>query len=202
MKGTDTQEVILRYLGGDLEALNDLQPAIDGMLVSLINKYKCKCEFDDLYQICWVTVMKCLKTYKPESGILFSTFCYKAISNNLIMAENKERRHLSKYDKNGRCIRNFISKDSHFKASDDLAVESVIPSNDWDISKRVIFNEMTPIILEIAESYVGTRRSIVLSYLKGERQCEIAKKLEVTYAYVSKVIKEFISECNYEVNRR
>lgn len=202
MKGAKLQEVVLRYLNGE-QVMDELIENIEPMIVSIIMKYKCKCEYEDLYQTAWVTIMKCLQNYKVESSILFSTYCYRAISNDLIQAENKERKHLSRFNKDGECTLSIVSKDYEYegKYGSKSSLESVIPNDDWEISKQVIFKELTPEVVKIAENLTPSAKRIVHDYLKNKRQCDIARELGVSYAYVSMVIRNFINECQNEFKK-
>lgn len=202
MKGAKLQEVVIAYLNGNA-VVEDLIPHIEPMIVSIIMKYKCKCEYDDLYQTAWVSIMKCLQNYKVESSILFSTYCYKAISNDLICLENKERKHLTKYNKEGECVLAMLSKDKEYDGigGSRVTLENIIPNDDWEISKQVIFKELTPEVMRISDSLTPGARRVVKDYLAGKRQCDIAREMDVTYAYVSKVIREFIDLCQSEFNK-
>lgn len=202
MKGAKLQDIVIRYYKGE-EVMEEFIENIDPMIVSIIMKYKCKCEYDDLYQTAWVTIMKCLQNYKVESSILFSTYCYRAISNDLIQAENKERKHLSKFNKDGQCTLSIVSKDYEYegKYGSKASLETVIPNDDWEISKQVIFKELTPEVLKIAENLTPSAKRIVHDYLRNKRQCDIARELGVSYAYVSMVIRNFINECQNEFKK-
>ena len=202
MKGAKLQEVVLRYLNGE-QVMDELIENIEPMIVSIIMKYKSKCEYEDLYQTAWVTIMKCLQNYNVESSILFSTYCYKAISNDLIQVENKERKHLSRFNKDGECTLSIISKDYEYegKYGSKSSLESVIPNDDWEISKQVIFKELTPEVVKIAENLTPSAKRIVQDYLKNKRQCDIARELGVSYAYVSMVIRNFINDCQNEFKK-
>lgn len=202
MKGEKLQEIVIRYLNGDAQAVNDMQPCVDPMIIKLVSKYKKKCDYEDLYQTAWLTVMKCLNNYNPEAGILFSTYCYKAICNDLIACENRERKNLSKYDSEGNCIRNLISKDIKFKGGyTEITMEETIADTDYEVDRQVIIKELTPVVYKVAESLSKQRRKVVYDYLQGKKQCEIAKELNVSYAYICIIIREFIDKCGNIIGR-
>lgn len=201
-KGSKLQDIVLAYYNGE-DNMSEIMANIEPMIVSLVMKYKCKCEYEDLIQTGWVAVLKCLNNYNAESGVLFSTYCYKAISNDLIYEENRERKHLSKYTKDGECEVNLMSKDIEFEGSygTKSTFESIIPNDEWEVSKQVIFKELTPEVYKLAETLNPSPRRVVLDYLAGKRQCDIAREMGVTYAYVSKVIINFITLCQNEFNK-
>lgn len=202
MKGAKLQEIVLRYYKGE-DVMEEFIENIDPMIVSIIMKYRNKCEYDDLYQTAWVTIMKSLQNYKVESSILFSTYCYRAICNDLIQAENRERKHLSKYNKDGECTLSLISKDVEYEGNygSKMTLESIISNDDWEVSKQVIFKDLTPEVIKIAEELTPSAKRIVQGYLKNRRQCDIARELGVSYAYVSMVIRNFINLCQSEFKK-
>lgn len=202
MKGIKLQEAVIKYLKGE-SPIEDIIEHIEPMIVSIIMKYKNKCEYDDLYQTAWVTIMKCLNNYKVESSILFSTYCYKAISNDIIQAENKERKHLTRYNENGECILSLISKDAEYQttSSSKINLENIIPNEEWEVSRQVIFKELSPEVIKIAENLTPSAKRIVKDYLNNKRQCDIARELGVSYAYVSMIIRNFINQCQHEFRK-
>lgn len=198
MKGSDVQEIVVRYKQGELEAINELPEAIDGMVYSLIKKYRKKCSFEDMYQQAWLIIMRCIEKYDTSSSASFVTYSYKALSNDLINYENRERKNLNKYDKDGNCLRGLISKDADFKGEyGDLTIEATLADNtEWSTEKRVVFEDSIPIVYAVANKIKNSiRRKIITDYLLGKRQCDTANELNITYAYVSKAISDFVAEC-------
>ena len=91
-QGKLVQEYIIRYLNGDKNALNEVVPHIEGIVKSIITKYCTVFNYDDLYQVGWVGVMRSLQTYDPSKGILFITYCYRGVTyavKQYIQNENK-----------------------------------------------------------------------------------------------------------------
>lgn len=199
------QAIVERYLDGDTNAINDLVPHIEGMIKRIIVKYYHGVEFMDMYQAAWVAVMKCIHNYNRDCGVKFTTYAYRAIENEMILYVNSQNKHKSKYDDDGNCLRGFIPLESQVsnKLYDGtyLAVKDTIPDTTQDIERESIIALSTPIIHEIAASFTNEKQKfMLLKYLQGMPQQEIAEELSVTPAYVSNTIKVFNKKCQTKLN--
>lgn len=199
------QAIVERYLAGDTDAINELVPHIEGMIKRIIVKYYHGVEFMDMYQAGWVAVMKCVHNYNPDAGTKFTTYAYRAIENEMILYVNSQNKHKSKYDDDGNCLRGFIPLESQVsnKLYDGtyLSVKDTIPDTTQDIERESIIALSTPVIHEIAASFTNEKQKYMLvKYLQGISQQEIAEELSVTPAYVSNTIKVFNKKCQTKLN--
>lgn len=195
------QSIIERHLDGDANALNELVEHIEGMIKSIISKFYHGTDlFMDMYQTAWVAVMKCVQMYDRNSGTKFTSYAYRAIQNELILFTTQQHKHKSKYDDNGQCIRGFIPLESEVsnKQYDGtyLEVKDTISDATVDIERTSIYELCTPIVYEVAQSFTNNaQRTMILRYLNGDRQQDIAWDMDVTPAYVSKTIRVFNERC-------
>lgn len=61
------------------------------LICSIINKYTRYYEFDDLYQVSIIGIMKALENFKEEKGVKFTTYAYKYILSEVIMYVNNSK---------------------------------------------------------------------------------------------------------------
>ena len=61
------------------------------LICSIINKYTKYYEFDDLYQVSIIGIMKAYQNYKPEVGVKFTTYAYKYILSEVLLFINNNR---------------------------------------------------------------------------------------------------------------
>ena len=61
------------------------------MICSIINKYTKYYEFEDLYQVSIIGIMKANQNYKPEIGVKFTTYAYKYILSEVLLFINNNR---------------------------------------------------------------------------------------------------------------
>lgn len=61
------------------------------LIYSIINKYAKYYEFDDLYQVSIIGIMKAFENYDKEKGVKFSTYAYKYILSEVLMYINNNK---------------------------------------------------------------------------------------------------------------
>ena len=62
-----------------------------GLICSIINKYARYYEFDDLYQVSIIGIMKAYKNYKEDKKVKFTTYAYKYILSEVIAYVNNSK---------------------------------------------------------------------------------------------------------------
>ena len=62
-----------------------------GLICSIINKYARYYEFDDLYQVSIIGIMKAWKNYKEDKNVKFTTYAYKYILSEVIAFVNNSK---------------------------------------------------------------------------------------------------------------
>ena len=61
------------------------------LICFIINKYTSYYEFDDLYQVSIIGIMKAYQNYRPEVGVKFTTYAYKYILSEILAFINNNR---------------------------------------------------------------------------------------------------------------
>lgn len=204
-KSEKCQEIIQRYYNGDTEAINELVDNIEGMLKSIVKKFLRGQDFEDLYQVAWLAVMKCVQLYDINSDTKFTSYVYKAVENDLVLYTRKQNKFKSKYDDDGNCIIGFIPMDSQISnkmyEGTYMTVGETIPDESQDVEHESLINTVRPIIYEVAHTFTNeNQHEILLMYLQGIKQTDIATQLNITPAYVSKTIKVFNNKCQSKLN--
>ena len=62
-----------------------------GLICSIINKYASYYEFDDLYQVSTIGIMKAWSNYKEDKNVKFTTYAYKYILSEVIAFVNNSK---------------------------------------------------------------------------------------------------------------
>ena len=92
------QQIVERYKSGELEAINELPPVIDGMIYSIIKKYGKNYDKEELYQVSWQAIMTSLTTYDVSRETLFITYVYNSIKWAIMNYIKSEKKHKTEYD--------------------------------------------------------------------------------------------------------
>ena len=204
-KSEKCQEIIHRYYNGDKDAINELVDNIEGMLKSIVKKFLKGQEFDDLYQVAWLTVMKCVQLYDINSDTKFTSYVYRAVENDLVLYTRKQNKFKSKYDDKGNCIIGFIPMDSQVSnkmyEGTSVTVAETIADEKQNVEHESLVNTLRPLVYDIVHSFKNeNQHEILLMYMQGIKQLDIAEELDVTPAYVSKTIKVFNEKCQLKLN--
>ena len=75
----------------DNTTLTELIKENKGLICSIIKKYSSYYEFDDLYQVSIIGIIKANKNYRKEMNIKFSTYAYKYILSEILLFINNSK---------------------------------------------------------------------------------------------------------------
>ena len=135
---------------------------------------------DDLIQIGMLTLWKCCTQFDPDRGTKFSTYAYNSIHKNMLCAltrENKKSAYL-------------VSIDLPVKASVE---EQPITFGDIIASPVNIASqtELETLVEQASKEFGARCEQIVKLVREGYTQVEIAQEMNITKAYVNKILKRF-----------
>ncbi len=75
----------------DNSTLTKLIKENKGLICKIINKYTAYYEFDDLYQVSTIGIIKAWENYEQEKGVKFTTYAYKYILSEVIAFVNNSK---------------------------------------------------------------------------------------------------------------
>ena len=181
----DEEYYLQKLKEGDNEARNKLVEHNLRLVAHIIKKYYgTKCEQDDLVSIGTIGLIKAINTFKPDKKIRLSSYASRCIENEILMhlrAVKKTERDVSlnetiDTDKDG----NPLTLMDIMKVDDNILDELDMKLNSKKlgqyISEELNSRERTVIILRYG-----------LNGKKPMTQKEIAKKLDISRSYVSRI---------------
>jgi len=192
-----SQESELYYLKrskkGDLEARNILVEYNLRLVAHIVKKYNnFERDIDDLISIGTIGLIKAINTYDMEKGNRLVTYASRCIENELLMMLRQERK----------CSKEFslyepIGTD---KEGNEISLLDIIECNSSDITEHISLEEdIIHLRYSIAKS-LDSREIEVLTLrygLSGHKpltQREIAKKLNISRSYVSRIEKKALTK--------
>ncbi|MBQ7744075.1 MAG: RNA polymerase sporulation sigma factor SigK [Ruminococcus sp.] len=181
----DEEYYLQKLKEGDNEARNKLVEHNLRLVAHIIKKYYgTKCEQDDLVSIGTIGLIKAINTFKPDKKIRLSSYASRCIENEILMhlrAVKKTERDVSlnetiDTDKDG----NPLTLMDIMKVDDNILDELDMKLNSKKlgqyITEELNSREKTVIILRYG-----------LNGKKPMTQKEIAKKLDISRSYVSRI---------------
>lgn len=174
---------------GDLEARNILVEYNLRLVAHIVKKYNnFERDTDDLISIGTIGLIKAINTYDIEKGNRLVTYASRCIENELLMMLRQERK----------CSKEFslyepIGTD---KEGNEINLLDIVESNIQDITEHISLEEDIKHLYLAMNSTLTDREINILTLrygLLGRKpltQREIARKLNISRSYVSRIEKK------------
>ncbi len=182
----EERKYLIEHSKGNKNARNKLIEHNLRLVAHIVKKYENTFEDrDDLISIGTIGLVKAVDTFKINNNNKLSTYAARCIENEILMKirSNKKRRNVT-------LLQNSINGSE----DGDLSLLDVISDSSMGIEERILLDEsinklnsILPILNE-REKEIITRR-YGLNNVKSETQKEIAKDLEISRSYVSRIEK-------------
>lgn len=200
------QEIIEQYKNGNTQVINELPEYIDGMIYSLLKPYKLYPDRDEMYQVAWQAIMKCVEHYDPSRGTMFTTFAYPAIKRELRQYRQRIDKHNKYKVENGENVHKVLPLDAYVQVKNCGNTRYVSLSNllvsDCHVEDSAFINELRRVILEQLDSYDNEKqKAIIADYLYGIKGKYIAYQYNVSPPYVSRVVRDFFNKVKNEISK-
>ncbi len=188
-----SQEDETHYLAlarqGDLNARNTLVEYNLRLVAHIVKKYQtANRSTEDLISIGTIGLIKAINTYNESKGSRLVTYASRCIENELLMRlrqERKEAREVSLYEP--------IGTD---KEGNEISLMDIISVDGENILQDIIVSDHINHISDIFFKVLDKREQIVLTLRYGlfhndeMTQKDIAKKLNISRSYVSRIEKK------------
>ena len=192
LSAKEESEYLRRYKNGDSEAKNIIIEHNLRLVAHIVKKYCSNTnEQDDLISIGTIGLIKAVNTFDDKKGIKLATYASKCIENEVLMyfrSQKKTSQDIS--------INEPIDSDSEgnpLTLMDIISVEDTIAD---DIDNSITIGKLYRYIDELEDEREKT--IIILRYglygLNPLTQIEIAKKLNISRSYVSRIEKKVIEK--------
>ena len=177
-----------QYKQGSLEAKNILIERNLRLVAHIVKKYQGAVEeLDDLISIGTIGLIKAIHTFDAGKASRLSTYAARCIDNELLMllrSKKKSSKEVSLYEP--------IGTD---KEGNEISLLDVIETEPVDVVKNYSLKQDIDLLYQLLPKVLSPREQkiITLRYgLYGEReltQREIAKRLNISRSYVSRIEK-------------
>lgn len=188
----EEEEYIKKYLNGDKEARNKLIEHNLRLVVHIVKKYETnRTDVDDLISIGIIGLIKGIDTYSYKHGTKLTTYCARCIDNEILMhfrSDKKNSKNISidesvGYDKDG----NEITFMDILKTPKPDFAEDIHLKNNIELLGKYLN------VLSDREKLIIYKRYGFNGY-DELTQKEIAKELNISRSYVSRIEKRAITK--------
>ena len=191
-----------KFLKGDKSARNILIERNLRLVAHIVKKYESKnTSTDDLISIGTIGLIKGIDSYNKNKDVKLTTYAAKCAENEILMYFRSNKKYL-----NNISLNEIIAYD---KDGDEVTLEDVIEENPIDFEENLDLKDNIKRISKYLNVLNKRELNIIkkrygLNNEKEETQKEIARKLNISRSYVSriekraliKMLREFIKNKN------
>lgn len=183
----EEKELLQRKEQNDIEARNKLIEHNLRLVAHIVKKYENTFdEKDDLLSIGTIGLIKAIDTFNDKKGTKLATYAARCIENEILMhlRSNKKRRNeVSLHDPIG-----------FDKEGNKITLIDVLQDENKEIIEQVMYRENIANVLELLPELNDREKEIIvrrfgLNNRKPETQRQIAKSLNISRSYVSRIEK-------------
>ena len=193
LSAKEERECLKRFAEGDIEARNTLIEHNLRLVAHIVKKYTgCGQEQEELLSIGTIGLIKGISSFNPEKGTRLATYAARCVDNEILMllrAKKKEQGDVSLNesigtDKEGNQIMlmDIISDES----------EEIFDKINMDMEVKQLYKNIRQELDEREQKVILLRYGLIDG--RSVPQREIAKRLNISRSYVSRIEKKAVSK--------
>ena len=189
LNAKEEQEYLSRLKEGDREAKQVLIERNMRLVAHVTKKYQNSGEdMEDLISIGTIGLIKAVSTFQDDHGSKLATYAARCIENELLMyfrAKKKSSREVSLYEP--------IGTD---KEGNQIQLMDIVEAEEKDVVEQLELKQKIVRLYELIPNVLDEREQEILKQrygLKDQKpvtQREIAKKMQISRSYVSRIEKK------------
>ena len=193
LNAKEEQEYLSRLKEGDREAKQVLIERNMRLVSHVTKKYQNSGEdMEDLISIGTIGLIKAVSTFQDDHGSKLATYAARCIENELLMyfrAKKKSSREVSLYEP--------IGTD---KEGNQIQLMDIVEAEEKDVVEQLELKQKIVRLYELIPNVLDEREQEILKQRYGLRdqkpvtQREIAKKMQISRSYVSRIEKKALEK--------
>ena len=176
--------LINEYKQGNKEVFDNIFMQEERQIKDIIKTFH-HMEYEDLYQVACIGLLKAIKSYDTSKNIKFNSYMYNVVKNEILM---------SLRNNNTMKNSNMEEVSTEAQTTDDLTVMDTLKS-DVNIEDEYLIKEEYRELYELIDKYYSKnemKRNVMYALLREEKQIDVAEKYGISRAYVNKIYQEFV----------
>lgn len=197
LTSSEEKEYINRFKSGDLNAKNILIERNLRLVVHIAKKFSSIKEVEDLISVGTIGLIKGIESFDYTKGTKLATYASRCIENEILMLIRNSKKNKNEVflqepigvDKEG----NEISLIDILNGGEDTIVDIV----EQKLAIKKMYNKLNDILSEKEQIIIKLRYGLIDGKIKTQK--EIAKKLNISRSYVSRIEKKALEKLNKEL---
>lgn len=176
--------LINEYKQGNKEVFDNIFMQEERQIKDIIKTFH-HMEYEDLYQVACIGLLKAIKSYDTSKNIKFNSYMYNVVKNEILM---------SLRNNNTMKNSNMEEVSTEAQTTDDLTVMDTLKS-DVNIEDEYLIKEEYRELYKLIDKYYSKnemKRNVMYALLREEKQIDVAEKYGISRAYVNKIYQEFV----------
>ena len=197
LTSSEEREYINKFKSGDLSAKDILIERNLRLVVHIAKKFSSVKEIEDLISVGTIGLIKGIESFDFEKGTKLATYAARCIENEILMLIRN-----SKKFKNEVFLQDSIGTD---KEGNEISLidilnsgeDSIIDTVEQKLVVKKMYNKLNDILNEKEQIIIKLRYGLIDGEIKTQK--EIARKLNISRSYVSRIEKKALSKLNKEL---
>lgn len=163
------------------------------LVAHIVKKFNfAKIEQDELISVGSIGLMKAVKSYNTEKGHSFSTYASRCIQNEILMMIRSQRKFINEVS-----LEDKVKTD---KDGNEVALIDALEDPKAQVEENAETQIMYQKLITLIDSKLDSREKEILYLRYGingtipQTQNEVAKKLNISRSYISRIEKKAIKE--------
>ena len=169
------------------------------LVAHIVKKYSNAGDCDDLISVGTIGLIKAINTYRSDRGTVLATFAAKCIENEILMLLRSYKKHRA-----GISLSESVGND---KEGNELTLIDLLAIPEEGVFKRVENNLLREKLIQLLKKTLTEREFIIickrygLCDIRPLTQREIAKDLNISRSYISRIEKKAIEKIRENIDR-
>ena len=179
------REEFEKFAKGDKSAKDNLIKHNLRLVAHIVKKYSSSGEAEDLISVGTIGLIKALNTFSYDKNTMFSTYAARCIENEILMLLRVNKKH-----KVAISLSECLGED---KDGNEIELKDILTDIDDEVEEIVENNIMSEKLLRLIKEKLPRREYEILVLRYGLcqntalTQREVAKKLDISRSYVSRL---------------
>ncbi|MCL2556633.1 MAG: RNA polymerase sporulation sigma factor SigK [Firmicutes bacterium] len=184
---------------GDMEARETLITHNLRLVAHVVKKFSNAGEADDLISIGTIGLIKGIETYEFGHSCGLATYCGRCIQNEILM-------HI-RCNKKNKCTASLFESVGTDKDGNEIALIDVLAAKQESVENKIEIKMLYEAIVHVIESVLSDRDKDILKKrygigMRAMTQLQIAKELNISRSYVSRIEKRAILKVAREIRSK